>query len=54
MRGTDVDGQHVDITGSGPSLIPRTQPEYYGLLIALAYASSSAHSIDPYGETGFS
>jgi hypothetical protein len=50
---TDVDERHVDLTGSGSNHIPQTQPEYSGLSIALTNALSSAHSMEPYGDTGF-
>jgi len=53
MRDVDVDEQHEDLTGSGPSHVPRTQPEYSGLPITLANASPTAHSIEPYGDTRF-
>lgn len=49
----DTDDQEVGLTGSGSTPIPRTRPEYSTLPIALARASSSAYSIEPYGDTGF-
>lgn len=44
-----MEGWQLDLTSSDLSPIPRTRPEYSGRSIALAYASSGAHRIDPYG-----
>jgi hypothetical protein len=53
MHDADVDGRQLDLTDSGPIPIPRTRPEYSSLPIALAYASSVAHNIEPYEDIRF-
>jgi hypothetical protein len=53
MRDVDVGERRVDLTGSDSSPVLQTQPGYFGLLIALAYASLSAHSIEPCRVIGF-
>lgn len=53
MRDADIDGRQLDLISNGPIPVLQTPPEYFGLPIALAYASLSAHSIEPRGDTRF-